>query len=121
MNNDTPLLHHYADVFQHISRSGIDKYQNEFDVDVLFAKGGDVVREVNYKGCKIVDYEIDTTWDKEEGWNTSKGFAHIEKVDFQCKGYDLASPAYDAMMDTSKKANTMSSMDYQSQQRQMVP
>ena len=121
VNDDTPWLHHYADVFQHVSRSGLDKYQNEFDVDVLFAKGGDVVREVNYNGCRIVDYEIDTTFDKEEGWNTSKGFAHIEKVDFQCKGYDLASPTFDAMMGETVKANTMSSMDYQSQQRQMVP
>ena len=122
VNGDTPLLHYYADIFQQISRTdSVLKYQNEFDVDVLFAKGGDVIREINYNACRIVDYQIDTTWDKEEGWNTSKGFAHVEKINFECKGYGMQSPVFEEMTNHGKKADTMSSLDYKSQQRQMIP
>ena len=108
---DTPMLYDAADVARKYSRNGISmNFDNKFfNVDVILAQGGDVKRVFTYADCRIADYEVNTLFDKEEGW-MGKGFAVIDKYEFACDGYSQKNPIYEKMNE-KPKANTMSTLD----------
>ena len=78
---------------------GNDHFSNygQFDVDIYLQQGESVVRHFNYVDCRVTDYEVTTLFDKEEGWNTSKGFAVIDIFTFECVGFHPYSPMYELM------------------------
>jgi len=118
VSTDTPRLHNAADAFQHLSRSSGQSWeQYKFDADVILAQGGSEIRKFEYSRCIVTDYKVDTLFDKEEGWTTSKGFAVIDEFEITCDGYSPFSQVYYDLTNGHKKGNTESSLDYQEKQR----
>ena len=109
---DTPLLSKAVDDASKYSRGnfGLDWNNKYFDVDVIIASGGDVKRVFHYEDCRVTDYTVTTLHDKEEGWNTSKGFVVVDEYEFSCDGYSQGNPKYE-QMEVSKTASTTSSLD----------
>ena len=110
LNDQSPLLYKTSDkAWKYNDIPGMD-YMTEFDVTILLAKGGDIVRQFEYSSCTVDEYEVKTFYDKEEGWTTSKGFAVIDEFEIICDGYEPVNPTYE---DTNavKKADTLSTLD----------
>jgi len=106
---NTPMLHQVSDMAHKYSRSTFDHQYNDFDVTILLAQEGNVIRQYDYVSCDITNNIVKTLHDKEEGWNTSKGFAVIDKYEFTCNGYTPYSPIYQEMTNNAKKSTTVSS------------
>ena len=84
----------------------------QFDVDIHLQKDDISFRIFEYKDCSIVDYTVDTLFDKEEGWTTSKGFTTVDEFEFECNGYNPVNPLFESIgSDGIAKASTQSSMD----------
>ena len=107
----TPLLHKAVDEAHKWSRGSTEFQYKFFDVNVLLAKGGEVFRQFDYDKCRITNYEVETLRDKEEGWNTSKGFVIVDQFEFTCDGYSPQSVTYEKMMTPEKTTPTTSSLD----------
>jgi len=114
--DETPLL--YATVDQSIKNtlksSGINSQTELFDVTLVLVSGDNVARSFDYTSCRIVDYVVKTEHDLEESFY--KGFALTNEFYFECLGYVPSNPIYDTLSETSK-ANTRSSVDWESEQR----
>ena len=106
---NTPLLHKVSDMEHKYFTSTFEHAYNDFDVTILLAQEGNVIRQYDYTSCDVTDNIVKTLHDKEEGWNTSKGFAVIDKYEFTCNGYTPYSPIYQEMTNNEKKSNTVSS------------
>ncbi len=106
---NTPMLHKVSDMAHTYSRTTVNNAYNDFDVKILLAQDGNVIRQYDYTSCDITNNIVKTLHDKEEGWNTSKGFAVIDKYEFTCSGYTPYSPVYYEMTNNVKKADTVSS------------
>lgn len=106
----TPMLHEHADEAQTWTNVAYKNHHTFFDVDIILAKGGEIIRQFDYNQCRVTDYAVDTLHDKEEGWNTSKGFAVVDKFEITCDGYRPTSPTFEAMH-VVEGADTTSSMD----------
>ena len=112
VNYDRVYLYEAADMtFQR----GVTNTQHEygqFDVDVYLQKDGVTFRHFEYSDCNIIDYTVDTLFDKEEGWSTSKGFATVDEFEFECNGYMPHNPLFDSMNAANEyMPSTQSSMD----------
>ena len=84
----------------------------QFDVVVHLQKDDISFRSFEYTDCSITDYKVDTMFDKEEGWTTSKGFTTIDEFEFECNGYDPINPLFDPIGSNDVgKANAQSSMN----------
>ena len=107
---NTPLLHEAADhaYMYRSSQSIID--DKEFSVQVLISQGGELKRIFNYQDCVVSDYNIETLFDKEEGWIGKTGFAVIDKFKFKCDSYFPENPQYE-QMNIKPKGKTTSTMD----------
>ncbi|MEC4847932.1 MAG: hypothetical protein RI100_01975 [Nitrosarchaeum sp.] len=109
----TPLLYHAADQAQRNAlNAGMEYPFKFFDVEVLVAAGGDVIRSFKYKDCQITNYVLVSRADNEEGY-TGKGFAVVDQYAFECSGYTPGNPAMDTMKKT-EHAKTISSSDLKS-------
>ena len=108
---NTPMLHKVSDMAHKYSLSSFDHGYNDFDVTILLAQEGNVIRQYDYTSCDVTDNVVKTLFDKEEGWNTSKGFVVIDKYEFTCSGYTPYSPIYEEMTNNVKKSTTVSSTD----------
>ncbi len=106
----TPMLHQISDMAHKYYRSSTDNLYHDFDVTILLAQEGNVIRQYEYQSCDITDNKVETLFDKEEGWNTSKGFAVIDKYEFTCFGYTPYSPTYYEMTNNHEKSKTVSSI-----------
>ena len=106
---NTPMLHQVSDMAHKYSRSVMESQYSDFDVTILLAQEGSVIRQYDYGSCDITDHIVKTLHDKEEGWNTSKGFAVIDKYKFTCSGYTPFSPVYQEMTNNVEKSTTVSS------------
>ncbi|MFB5598042.1 MAG: hypothetical protein ACE5RJ_03385 [Nitrosopumilaceae archaeon] len=118
LNDKSPLLYKAADmVWKYSNVPGMD-YATEFDVSILLARGGEIIRQFDYTECIISDYAVETLFDKEEGWTTSKGFAVIDEFEVLCEGYAPVNPIYEKTNGyTLKKADTLSSLDLIAEQK----
>jgi len=109
----TPYLYTAADQAQlYAINSGFEHPYKFFDVEVLVASGGDVLRSFKYKDCQVVNYALITRADNEEGY-TGKGFALVDQFSFECNGYTPMNPAMDVMKKV-ETAKTISSADLKS-------
>ncbi len=106
---NTPMLHKVSDMTHKYSLSSFDHQYKDFDVTILLAQGGNVIRQYEYESCDVTNNIVKTLHDKEEGWNTSKGFAVIDKYEFTCSGYTPYSPIYQEMTNNGEKSTTVSS------------
>ncbi len=107
----TPMLHKVSDMAHKYSVSFQNHNYQDFDVTILLAQEGNVIRQYDYTSCDITNNVVKTLHDKEEGWNTSKGFAVIDKYEFECFGYTPYSPIYQEMTNNEKQSNTVSSIN----------
>lgn len=106
----TPMLYEATDQAQKYQlNAGMEFPYKFFDVEVLVASGGDVIRSFSYKDCKVTNYSLVTLKDNEEGY-TGKGFAIVDQFSFECSGYTPLNSAMDAMKKV-ESAKTMSSSD----------
>ena len=116
---NTPRLHDAADLaFHHRSSTPTKLTESEFNVDVLISHNGELNRVFKYSRCFVSDYSVVTEYDKEEGW-MGKGFAVLDRFEFQCSAYTPHNPALDKMNLPQEMANAPSSMEYQANQRKL--
>ena len=107
---DRPILYEATDIIYQRGITNTQHNYGQFDVDIYLKKDGITLRHFHYTSCTVADYKVSTLFDKEEGWNTSKGFATIDEFEFKCIGYSPNNPLYD-LMKTTYKAETQSSLD----------
>ncbi len=108
---DRAYLYKAADMAFHRGTSNTQHDYGQFDVDVYLHKEGVTLRHFKYVDCSVIDYQVTTLFDKEEGWTTSKGFAIIDEFEFSCNGYKPNNPLFDLMKTNGYKADTQSSLD----------
>lgn len=115
----TPHLHKAADFSYKYRNSPADqKTDYPFDASIILSKGGEQKRVFQYYGCFVKDYSVSTDYDKEEGW-MGKGFAVKDIFEIQCDRYEPLNPTLDDMMSNKEKASAKSSIQYQSEQRDL--
>ncbi len=118
---ETPLLHQHADSSYKYRNSPVEKSsnQNEFDVDIILSNEADLKRVFAYQDCFVETAFVDTQFDKEEGWTTSKGFSVVDVFEIECKRYSPQNPTLVEMVSSQERANGKSSLDYQAEQRHL--
>lgn len=103
----TPYLHAAVDQSYHYGgRLASQDYPfKQFDVTVELNQAGSSQKTFTYKDCSITNYKVNTRTDNEEGYVTGgkSGFAIVETYNFQCNGFNMESPEYNAM--TAEKQN----------------
>ena len=121
VGDDTPLLYKHADISQKYRNSIENKKtdRNNFAVQIVLSNDGDLKRVFDYTECFVNTYMVETVFDKEEGWNTSKGFAILDNYEIQCQGYETNNPALEEIMDDYEKADAKSTMQYLKEQRNL--
>jgi hypothetical protein len=111
MDFDRAYLYEAADT---TSDKGVDNTQHEygqFDVEVFLHKDKTSIRQFSYADCRLTDYTVETLFDKEEGWNTTHGFATVDNFEFACSGLKASNPQYEILHDESYNGISQSSMD----------
>jgi hypothetical protein len=111
MDFDRPYLYEAADTTFHRGISDTQHDYGQFNVDVYLHKDGVTLRHFQYSDCKVANYKVDTLFDKEEGWTTSKGFATIDVFEFECSGYKPNNPVLDLMKVDKYESDAKSSLD----------
>jgi len=107
---NTPLLHNaVTQTYLNGGQMSITDFPNKmFDVSVSVVQaGGEIkLRTIDYQGCSITNYKINTRTDNEEGYTTGgkTGFAVVETYTFVCKSFALQSPDYDSMIKEANKS-----------------
>ena len=114
VGQDKILLYEAADQIYY--KDGDQQLTNfgQFDADIHLTKSDVPVRTFTYSKCDIVDYEVLTQFDKEEGWTTSKGFAIVDKFKIQCSGYHPHNPIYEMLNSVNSERTTTSTLDLES-------
>lgn len=119
---NTPLLYAVTDATQQYREIITSQFpaRLEFDVKVLLADEGEILRSFTYKQCRVAKYNVNTESDKEEGYvSKSEGFAVVDVFTFQCKSHNALNPLLESLTETPK-AKTFSSKDYQEIQEGMM-
>ena len=112
VNYDRMYLYEAADMTFQRGVTNTQHDYGQFDVDIYLQKDGTTFRHFEYSDCNIIDYTVDTMFDKEEGWTTSKGFTTIDEFEFECNGYMPHNPLFESMNAADRyNASTESSMD----------
>lgn len=99
---DTPYLHTAVDQsYEYGGRLALQDYPYKlFDVTVNLDQAGSPQKTISYKDCGITNYKVNTRTDNEEGYVTGgkTGFAVVETYSFQCNGFNMESPDFNAMI-----------------------
>ncbi len=111
VDSDRVYLYEAADMAYHRGIADSQHMYGQFDVDIYLHQEGTTLRHFTYTDCAVIDYEVITLFDKEEGWTTSKGFAIIDEFEFRCNGYTPNNPLYDLMKTNGYKVSSQSSLD----------
>ncbi len=105
IGGDKPVLYKAIDyTFTH----GINQNHDfsEFDVDVIFHHDEIAQRQFTYSDCEIKNYNAYTEYDKEETYNLKTSFVYLDKIEFECRGFALGNPLYDAMIQAETEQKT---------------
>jgi len=119
---NTPLLYAVTDATQQYRGSVYSQFPAhlEFDVKILLANEGEILRSFEYEQCKVAKYKVGTESDKEEGYiSGSMGFAVVDEFTFQCKSHNALNPLLEYLTETPE-ADTFSSKDYQKLQEERM-
>lgn len=99
---DTPYLHAAVDQsYEYGGKLALQDYPYKlFDVTVNLDQAGSPMKTYLYKDCGISNYKVNTRTDNEEAYVTGgkTGFAVVETYSFQCNGFNMESPEYNAMI-----------------------
>ena len=118
VNEDRAYLYEAADqAYLHGTSFRNDFPYSEMDIRIVLEKEGIPLREFVYDRCRVADYQVETLFDKEEGW-MGKGFATVDKFTFQCQGFHPLNPLMD-LENPSGEADTISSMDLIAEQERL--
>jgi len=93
---NTPLLYAIADETQKYRKTTYSQFPAslEFDVKILLANEGEILRSFAYKDCYVARYKVVTESDREEGYiSKSMGFAVLDEFTFQCDSYEPLNPS----------------------------
>ena len=97
---DRPLLYNAIGDFYQYGYNG--QYQNaEFDVDIIFQRANDPLRELQYSDCRVKAYDVFTEAKAEKAFSgntASNRFAYVDKVTFDCRGFAPQNPVYQKMI-----------------------
>ena len=119
---NTPLLYAVTDATQQHRDIIASQFPTrlEFDVEILLANEGEILRSFAYQQCRVAKYNVNTESDKEEGYvSKSEGFAVVDEFTFQCKSHNAMNPLLESLIE-SPKAKTFSSKDYQKIQEERM-
>lgn len=105
-----PMLYKYVDDNRKLQSVSGTQQRTLVDVDIDIMKDGETIRGFNYSKCRPINYDVSTNPNNEESY-TKNSFALENIFNFECQGYHPNNPAYDAMLGTYDKANTVSSGD----------
>ncbi len=112
VNSDKAMLYEAADMFYERGMAAWSPHKfSDFDVDIYLHQDGITIRHFKYADCDITEYKVDTFFDKEEGWTTSKGFATVDVFEFSCDGYEPNNPLYDLMKTNGYRVDIPSTSD----------
>jgi len=115
VNEDRAYLYEAADkAYLHGTSFRNDFPYSEMDIRIVLEKEGMALREFNYDRCRVNDYQVETLFDKEEGW-FGKGFATVDKFEFQCQGYRPLNPLME-LEHSEKVTETKSTKDWNAEQ-----
>ncbi len=112
VSSDKAMLYEAADMFYKKGNSPWAQHKySDFDADIYLHQEGITMRHFKYADCSITEYKVDTFFDKEEGWTTSKGFATVDVFEFSCDGYEPNNPLYDLMKTNGYQVDIPSTSD----------
>jgi hypothetical protein len=85
----SPLLHKAMDesYIYRFSNSAFDHQYKYFDIDADFMKEGKSILSIDYRNCRIDNYNVETLDSNDyESYFAKIGFAIVDKIDFVCSG-----------------------------------
>jgi hypothetical protein len=85
----SPLLHEVMDeAYKYrLSNAAFDYQLKYFDVNADFMKNGESVISLDYRACRVDNYQIETLDSNDfESYFKEIGFAIVDKIDFVCSG-----------------------------------
>ena len=114
----SPHLYEAADEswFYRGKQTPVEYNYKNFEVDIIIARGGDVLRTFEYDQCTVVGYEVQTYSDKEEAY-MGKGFAVVDIFEVECDGYKPQNSElqmiqyYERMEKKNNNGGSISTMD----------
>ncbi|MCV0373640.1 MAG: hypothetical protein K5793_08830 [Nitrosarchaeum sp.] len=79
----------------------------DFEALVQFVSGDKVLRELDFRDCRIDSYKLTTLFDKEEGFTGKSGFVHVDDIGVECIGLSPKNTMYEKMIKEVSWKNTM--------------
>ncbi|PIW31676.1 MAG: hypothetical protein COW27_06130 [Nitrosopumilales archaeon CG15_BIG_FIL_POST_REV_8_21_14_020_37_12] len=79
----------------------------DFEALVQFVSGDKVLRELDFRDCRINSYKLTTLFDKEEGFTGKSGFAYVDNIGVECIGLSPKNTMYENMIKEVSWKNTM--------------
>jgi hypothetical protein len=79
----------------------------DFEASVQIVSGDKVLREIDFRNCRINTYKLLTQFDKEEGFTGKSGFAHVDSIGIECSGMSPKNTIYDNMVRNVSWKNIM--------------
>ena len=105
VGGDRPLLYKAIDTTFYLGKNVQHEF-SEFDADVIFYHGEQPYRKFTYSDCQVNNYNVFTEFDKEETFSGKTKFAIVDKIEFQCRGFALANPVYEKMLEDQEAKQT---------------
>lgn len=102
---DRPILYEAINDYFQNGMNSRTAY-SEFDVDIIFARGGETYRGITYGDCQIKSYDVQTLTDAEESYSGSTKFAYIDVIKFDCRGFAPHNPVYTKFLEEKEQKAT---------------
>ena len=96
ISDDHPLVYEAVDKTFEMPGNTQHDFKT-FDVDVMFTHGSQPYRIFSYDDCKVKNYNIITTYDKDETFIGKQKWGYLDKFEFECRGVNMWNPTYDQM------------------------
>lgn len=101
-----PLLNDAIETTRKVSgfKSGSN---TDFEAQVQFVSGDKILREIEFRDCRIDSYKLTTLYDNEEGFTGKSGYAHVDSLGVECIGMSPKNPTYEKMIKDVSWKNIM--------------
>ncbi len=107
--SDYPVLYNVVDQIRTRGSAGTD-FQGLFSVVVEIVHDEKLVKKYQYKQCRVTSYDVYTSFNNEEGYVGSNGFALVGTYNFECTGYHPSNPSFEEM-NVAEKAQNQNTSD----------
>ena len=91
-----PRLYEAIDNARLVSGNGYGQ-NTDFEALVEFTNGETTLRGLDFRDCRVSEYEVVTKTDKEEGFTGKSGFAVAHEIGIQCSGFEPVNMYYDSL------------------------